>query len=151
MSVTNPNKSPVSGVLDSVSDLFGDLLDIFELQIRLGREDAKIAFRSSAIPAMTLIIALSMIIAALPVMGFAVAKLVQEQFKISEWLSHFVVGASMIAIALLLMVVAFHMLKIALRVFKRSTSELSNNIRWLKSVVRRDLTDDADSHRDHAS
>ena len=143
MSVTNPNRSPVSGVLDSFADLFSDLIDIVELQIRLGREDTKIAFRSSIIPAITLMVAL-------PVLGFALAKLVQDQFKISEWLSHLLVGAAMIVIAMMMVGIAFHMLKVAIRVFKRSASELSNNVRWLKSVIRRDLTDDADPHRDNA-
>ncbi len=138
MSTVTPGKGPVSGVFHSVTDLAGDVLEILELQVSLARQDAKDALRLGLIPLIALVIGTSMMVAALPVLAFALAKLIQIQLDISEWVAQLGVGAAMIALALLVSFFAFRTLKKTLSTFGRSTSELSKNISWLKSVARRD-------------
>lgn len=138
MSGMTPNKSPVSGVVNSIADLAGDLLDIFELQVRLAGKDAKEAIRSGLLPSISLAIGMSMMVAALPVLAFAIAKLVEVGLGAPEWVAELSVGGSMAVLALLLSYLALRKLKNSVSIFGRSLSELSKNIAWIKSVARRD-------------
>ena len=138
MSRLAPNKSPVSGVVNSIADLAGDVLEIFELQVQLAGKDAKDAIRSGMLPSIALAVSMSMMVAALPVLAFSLAKLVEVGLGAPEWVAEFAVGGSMIGLALLLSFLALRKLKNSVLIFGRSSSELSKNIAWLKSVARQD-------------
>lgn len=138
MSTMTPGKGPVSGVVHSVTDLAGDVLEIFELQVCLARQDAKDALRSGFVPLTAIILGISLMVAALPVLAFAIAKFIQIRFGIPEWVSQLGVGTAMIVLALMMSLLAFRTLKRALTIFGHSTSELSKNLSWLKSVARRE-------------
>jgi uncharacterized membrane protein YqjE len=138
MSEVTPKKNPVSGIVNSIADLAGDLLEIFELQIRLASKDAKEAMSSGVLPSIALAIGMCLMVAALPVLAFSLAKLVRIQFETSEWVAELAVGGSMTMLAIIISFIAIRKLKNNLAIFGRSTSELSKNIAWLKSVARRD-------------
>ncbi len=141
MSGLAPNKSPVSGVVNSIADLTGDVLEIFELQVKLAGKDASEAIRSGVSPLIALAISMSMLVAALPVLAFSLAKLAEVGLGAPEWVAELAVGGCMTAIALLLSFFALRKLRNTLSIFGRSASELSKNIAWLKSVARRDDSD----------
>ncbi len=138
MSRSAPQKSPVSGVVHSLADLGGDLLEILELQVGLARNDVKDAAKASIAPAIALVSGISMMVAALPVIGLSLASVLKAQSGLPSWAAELLVGVAMCAIAVALCCASIFKLKKAVSLFGRSISELSKNISWLKSIARRE-------------
>ncbi len=138
MSTTTQNKGPVSGVVHSVTDLAGDVLEIVELQVRLAQKDAKEALSLGLVPLIAMGAGMSLMVAALPVLAFALATFIHNQWNIPDWVAQLGVAFVMIALAIVMSFFAFRMLKKSLSTFGRSMSELTKNIAWLNSMVRRD-------------
>jgi hypothetical protein len=138
MSMMTPREGPVSGVVHSVADLAGDVLEILELQVRLAQKDGTDALRIGLAPLVALAFGMSMMVAALPIIAFALATVIQTRLGLSEWVAQLGIGATMIVVALLMSFFAIRMLISAASTFGRSASEFSKNTSWLKSVARRD-------------
>jgi hypothetical protein len=128
--------SPVTGIAQSLAALAGDVVELTELNVRLVREDAKLAGQKALSPAIWLTVGIALLVACLPVLGFGLASCLAEFSGWKLWIAQLLIGAIMGAAAVGICVYALLSIRRAGAQFGRSTKEIANNVAWIKSVIR---------------
>ena len=129
--------SPVAGLAGRAANVASDLVELAELQARLAKADAQLAARHSLLPLVALCIGVCGLLASLPVLAMGMAAWLVSASGLNGWQSQLAVGAGLAAIAGATIFVAVHGIRRAARPFGRSALEFTNNVAWLKSVLRR--------------
>jgi hypothetical protein len=128
--------SPIGGLLASSSDVALDIIEVGELQVRLARIDAKSASTQS-IAAFALIAGgTAIIVACLPLVAIALANVLSDLLEWELWITQLVIGLISTCIGLMLTMFGTLRLWYAISAFERTSTELTNNMSWLKQLVR---------------
>lgn len=128
--------NPLAGLLSSASDVALDIMEIGELQVRLAKLDTQAAIDRSIVGATLVVGGGAMIIASLPLIALGLAHAISDQFELSLWKVQMAIGAISTCIALLLVAIGAMRLRYATTAFSRTASEFSNNVNWLKHLMR---------------
>jgi hypothetical protein len=133
---TTATVNPLAGLLSSASDVALDIMEIGELQVSLAKLDTQAAIDRSIVGATLVVGGGAMIIASLPLIALGLANAISDHFELSLWKVQMAIGAISTCIALLLVAIGAMRLRYATTAFSRTSSELSNNVNWLKQLVR---------------
>jgi uncharacterized membrane protein YphA (DoxX/SURF4 family) len=128
--------NPFAGLLHSVGDLAGDVIEVGELHVQLARADARLAAKRSTGPALLILFGFTALLASLPLIGLAIAGYLTEQYGWSPWKAQACCGIAMSLIATGLIAGGVIGVRSAAGTFTRSIDELSKNVAWVKSMVR---------------
>lgn len=119
-----------------VGDLAHDMTTLAELQARLVTIEAKEGIRKLVSPAVLLAAGTALLLGALPVIFAALAMFLIDVAEISRIPAYFLAaGAGLLLGASALAIAAIQIRQLS-RVFHRSQNELSENLRWIKHVLR---------------
>ena len=127
--------SPMSEVSSSASQLFDNAFELAELQLRMARYDGSTFIRRALHVAWMLPVAIGLLLAGLPVLGFAMAGTLAAATDLSLVASQWIVGGVFVAVALILAALGAYIAKRASRAFRRSQLELEKNVKWLRQMV----------------
>ncbi|MCY2976396.1 MAG: phage holin family protein [Planctomycetota bacterium] len=134
---TNSNSpSPISGMLSSASDVALDIMEVGELQLHLARLDAKTALGRSVVAFSLVIGGGAIITACLPLVALAVAGVLSNELDWEPWFSQMVVGLLSTCIGSFVVIIGVYRLRLAITAFERTSTEFTNNVSWLKQLVR---------------
>lgn len=128
--------NPVSGMIAKSKEVAGDFIELTELQVQLAKADAS-DFVKKSIP--LLAIALTAVVlgmASLPIVLFGLATFVAHWANWELWAAQLVVGAVMLLVAAALLAASLFQLRKSLESFESTTTQLVNNISWIKSIIR---------------
>lgn len=117
-------------------EVAGDFIELTELQVQLAKADAS-DFVKKSIP--LLAIALTAVVlgmASLPIVLFGLATFVAHWANWELWAAQLVVGAVMLLVAAALLAASLFQLRKSLESFESTTTQLVNNISWIKSIIR---------------
>lgn len=114
-----------------------DVVSLGELQAHLLAVDARESLQKAQAPAALLTIGVAVGLAAVTSLLFALAEGLVLQFHWERALAYLVSGLCGSALAGLLLWAAWRRAGVAAEVFLRSRTELSENIRWVKTALTR--------------
>lgn len=126
----------MSGMIAKSKEVAGDFIELTELQVQLAKADAS-DFVKKSIP--LLAIALTAVVlgmASLPIVLFGLATFVAHWANWELWAAQLVVGAVMLLVAAALLAASLFQLRKSLESFESTTTQLVNNISWIKSIIR---------------
>jgi hypothetical protein len=133
--IPDQHPSPIREVSHSVSMLFDNTFELAELQLKLARVDLSIFMRRAMHLAWMLPIAIGLLLAGLPVLGFALAGTLVAAAGITVTSAQWIVGGIFVVLALLLAAVGAIIAMRAGSAFRRSQRELEKNVKWLRQMV----------------
>lgn len=125
---------PVLELLSSTKRLTGDAWKLMELQGQLFQLDLQCATKQSRLPLVTLVAGGLAIMAALPLVLWAVADGLSIYLGLQLWQSLLLVGFAVLLLGAILVLVSLLRLSRVKQVFSRSFGELDNNLRWIKGL-----------------
>lgn len=132
---TDENQSPIREVSHSVSMLLDNTFELAELQLRMARLDLSIFMRRATHLAWMLPIAIGLLLAGLPVLGFALAGTLVAAAGVSMTTAQWIVGGAFVGLSLLLAALGAIIAMRAGSAFRRSQRELEKNVRWLRQMI----------------
>ena len=130
-----PDASPAAG--SGFRQVMADVLELAELQARLLAVDGQEAGRRSAKAGAAAAVALVLLLAATTTALTGLGYVLYEQLEWSIGVSLLVVAAVAVAMSGIAGAVAYVMLRRAAGSMKESTSELSENLKWVREVLTR--------------
>jgi hypothetical protein len=129
------NSPVVEGVFGNLADFAGDVATLAELQAKLASHDLKETISRATIPVGAIMVGGVLALGTIPVLLIGVGELLGPLLGLSH-------GGSMLAVAILALVLATAMLLFAMPAlkrsfasFQRSREELVRNIAWIKTVL----------------
>jgi len=134
-----PQTSPIQGVTDRLRMFVVTAMDLINLQSQLVVEDSKDAQRYIKAAGIALLIAIVMLVTALPMLGFGVVEwLVENGWQRS--IASLIFGATLTAIAAALMLFAWKSSNRATHSFASSRREAIANLAWIRDSIERQNT-----------
>lgn len=128
--------SPIQGVTDKLRMFVVTIMDLTSLQSQLVVEDSKAAQRYVKAAGIALVIAVVMLVTALPMIGFGVVEwLVEQGWQRS--LASLAFGATLTIVAAGLMWFAWKSSSRATHSFSNSRREAIANLAWIRDSVER--------------
>ena len=126
---------PHRAVVKNLGELGRDAITLAELQYELFKldvaESGKRVMRWGLIMGVALVLA----VACLPVLLFGLSLLVQRLTDWPQWVALLATSTAGIVIAVMCGYVSWRLLQSSLKQFRRSQTELQQNLRWLKNVL----------------
>lgn len=127
-------------VADSLGGLTHDVIELAELQAQLFALDVKETTQSTRTALMVAIVGVCVLLGSIPVALISLAELLIEQLNWSAAASYGVATLVGIVISVGLLLTAWARFRSGIVTMKRSREELSRNVAWLKSGLRRRAT-----------
>jgi hypothetical protein len=124
-------------VVTGFSDLAHDVIELSELQARLAALDVAAAWQRMQSGAVLAIVGACALLGCIPVLLLTAAEALVEFAGWSRTLSLSLAGVSGLVLAGIVLAIAWRKLKTLLSTFDRSREELSRNVAWVKSSLRR--------------
>jgi hypothetical protein len=128
--------SPLAGLLSSAADVAIDIMEVGELQAQLAKLDAKVAIDRSTAAFALVMAGGAMTVACLPLIALGAANALSDQFSWEPWKAQLLIGIVSTSMALILTTLGAYRLRYALTAFSRTSIEITNNVNWLKQLVR---------------
>jgi Zn-dependent protease len=134
-----PQPSPIQGVTDRLRMFVVTVMDLINLQSQLVIEDSKQAQRYIKAAGIALVIAVVILITALPMIGFGVVEwLVEQGWQRS--VASLAFGATLTAVAAVLMGFAWKSSTRATHSYTNSRREAIANLIWIRDSIERQNT-----------
>ncbi len=130
-----PQTTPMQAVSSSAALLFDNAFELAELQLKMARCDLRVFGRQAMHVVWIIPTALGLLLAGLPVLGFAIAGTIVATTDLSMTTAQWIVGAVFVVIALALALLGAFISIRAVKSFRRSQRELEKNVRWLRQMV----------------
>ncbi|MGN6545840.1 MAG: phage holin family protein [Aureliella sp.] len=128
---------PIRAVTQGASSVVADALDLAELQTELLKVDAANCMRQAKPSVTGLVVALALLLSALPVLGSGLAELLSWSLEWPLWVCQLLVGGVFLAVGCLIAWMSVKKLKTALSAFSTSQREGAANITWIKQTILR--------------
>jgi len=128
---------PIRGVTQGASSVIGDVLDLAELQTELLKADTSSCLQQVKSPIVGLIVALCLLISALPVFASGLAQLLSTSLEWPLWLCQLLVGGLFLLCGGGIAWWGVQRLRHALSAFSPSQREAAANIKWLRQTITR--------------
>ncbi len=131
------HRFPPAAVANNIGSLFGDILSLAELQMKLLKRDAAETVQRTYFAAGLLAIGALLLLACLPIAMLTIALLLREftQLTLGQSLS-IVLGSGLVA-AFGAAAYGWFKLKRVGNIFRRSEEEFTRNVEWLKKSMKR--------------
>jgi hypothetical protein len=124
------------GVARNLAAIAHDVVTLAELQAQLARLDLQTALKKMKVPAAVLIIGVVLFLASIPLALVTVAHVLIHFTALSSWAAYLIVVAGGFILGGLAVLFAIARIKSAGHTIDRSTTEFSNNVKWIKLVLR---------------
>ena len=134
-SSSKPRRLPPENVARSIGGMFGDLVSLSELQLKLLKRDSTEAIQRTYVSIAFLVVGLLILFACLPVGMLAIVYVLHEFAELDMASSLLIVVASGLLSGIVIALIAFFKLKKAGNIFHRSQTEFSKNVDWLKNSM----------------
>ncbi len=123
------------GVIGSLGEFTGDVMNLAELQAKLAAVDTKEAVDHATIPIVVLVASASVLLATLPVLFIGLAFVLATALSLNQGVSLLIVGAVFAAIAGVVALIAVRRFVTSFESFRRSREELVRNLSWIRTVI----------------
>jgi len=134
-----PETSPIQGVTDRLRMFVVTVMDLINLQSQLVVEDSKDAQRYIKAAGIALLIAVVILVTALPMLGFGIVEwLVEQGWQRS--IASLVFGVTLTAVAAAFMLFAWKSSSRATHSFTTSRREAIENLAWIRDSIERQNT-----------
>ena len=124
-------------VFRSISHLAHDAIELGELQIQLLKTDGDRAVGRVRSAIVLAVVALAFLLSSLPVLLLAASESLVAYAQWSRPLALLVAAVTALAVCAIAAAVGWSKVRQSLKSFRRSSEELSRNVAWLKSELRR--------------
>ena len=131
---------PIRAVTQGASSVVADALDLAELQTELLKADAANCLRQAKPSVTGLVVALALLLSALPVLGSGLAALLSWSLDWPLWICQLIVGGLFLAVGCLIAWMCVKKLRTALSAFSTTQREGAANITWLKQTIIRSFS-----------
>ena len=128
---------PPVGVAKSIGSMISDVVSLSELQVQLFKRDTSEAVQRTYIGAAVVLIGSLILLSCLPVGLMALGQLLHQTFELSLAAALGIIFSIGIFLGSLTAYFGIRKLKKVGNVYRRSQEELSQNVRWLKSSLKR--------------
>lgn len=128
---------PIRGVTQGASSVIGDAMDLAELQTELLKADTSSCLQRVKSPIIGLIVALCLLLSALPVFASGLAQLLSTSLEWPLWLCQLLVGGLFLVAGGGIAWWGVQRLRHALAAFSPSQREAAANIKWLRQTIGR--------------
>jgi hypothetical protein len=126
---------PVRGFTRGVSSVMADALDLGELQMRLVKADAKAAVGKVKGAVIGVVVAVGLLLAALPVLGLGLASFLAWALEWPLWTTELLVGLLFVVIAGIVAWQCMKAMRNSLNTFSNSQREAAANLQWLRQAL----------------
>lgn len=124
-----------SAQVDGVAEFVDDLASLAELQAELAAADFRVAVRKAAVPIALTVVGLTVVSASVPVALLGAGWLLASALNIDQaWATLLTAGVAM-AFAGLVAGLGARQLRHSFESFRRSRSQLSLNLAWVRNVL----------------
>jgi hypothetical protein len=137
MSTNGQSRNDQPGVATSFSELTHDVIELAELQAQLFALDVKNTSEKTKTSLLLAVVGVCALLGSIPVALYALAELLREQLEWSGAASFGVATLVGVLISASILSAAWMQFKTGLVTMRRSREELSRNIAWLKSSLRK--------------
>ena len=127
---------PPAAVASSFGGMVSDLLELGELQLKLLKRDTTETISRTYIAVGLVVVGLITLFACLPIGMLAIAQVLHESAELSMVMSYTIVVGLGLILSGLLVLIGYFKLKRVGNVFRRSESEFSENVKWLKASLK---------------
>lgn len=131
---------PIQGVTQGASSVIADALDLAELQTELLKADTSSCLQRVKTPVVGLIVALGLLLSALPVFAFGLAQLLSSTLEWPLWVCQLLVGGLLLVCGGSIAWWCVQRLRSALSAFQPTQREAATNIKWLRQTISRTFT-----------
>lgn len=131
-----PASNPAKAVFGNATQVVRDMTELAELQTKLLAADISALKRKSTLPVILLVIALCVLLGAVPVVLFGVAELLVQQAEFPRVWAYMTSAGGGFLTALILSLVAWLRLRSGFAELENSRRELSQNINWIKTTLK---------------
>lgn len=136
MSETNGSTVEPRKVVNGLGEIGHDVIELVELQVELVKADCVQSMRRTTIYGIVAIIGTTLALAAFPVLLFALAHMLTHSLEWPLFASLLVAGFLGLFLGAGLAIIALYGLRKATAIFHRSKSELVENIRAIKKLLK---------------
>jgi uncharacterized membrane protein YqjE len=131
----SPGVGPIVGFTRGASSVLGDALDLAELQTQLLRDDAHRGLQKAKPALVGLVLAMGLLLAALPVLGSGLASLLAWGLEWPLWTTELLVGVLFVALGCFVAWRCVKAFRSALTSFSNTQREAAANIHWLRQTL----------------
>jgi uncharacterized integral membrane protein len=124
------------GVARNLAAIAHDVVTLAELQAQLARLDMKTALKKMKLPVAVLAVGAVLFLASIPLALVTVAHVLIYFTSLASWAAYLIVVAGGFLLGGLAMLFAISRIKSAGHTIDRSSTEFSNNVKWIKLVLR---------------
>jgi hypothetical protein len=129
--------SPPHGVAKGMAELAHDIVSLAELQFELFRRDCREGLKRMLIPVALLLAAGIVAAGTVPIALILVAEFLVQTAGLSRAAAFSIAAMSGFIVAVAIGVVGWSYLRGVVRVFERSSEELTRNMTWIKHALKR--------------
>lgn len=129
-------RNPLVAVASRAADVAGDFVELVELQVKLAKFDAKSVVQKSGSAIVLVVFSAILALSAFTVLLGALSSALAEVAGLKIWASQLIVCSATLVFAAVIVMYSIRKLKSSLECFSSSMTQLSENVAWIKSVVR---------------
>lgn len=129
-------RNPLVAVASRAADVAGDFVELVELQVKLAKFDAKSVVQKSGPAIVIVVFSAILALSAFTVLLGALSSALAEVAGLKIWVSQLIVCSATLVFVAVIVMYSIRKLKSSLECFSSSMTQLSENVAWIKSVVR---------------
>lgn len=130
------HRNPLVAVASRAADVAGDFVELVELQVKLAKFDAKSVVQKSGPVIVIVLFSAILALSAFTVLLEAISSALAEVSGLKIWASQLIVCSAILVFVVVVVRYSIRKLKSSLECFNSSLTQLSENVAWVKSVVR---------------
>ncbi len=127
---------PARAIAQGVRHLGHDIVGLLELQYQLGVEDAKAATSGLLTRLIVALVGAVIAVSALPILWISISEGMIRLWDLDRWLAYGIMAVIGLTAGGLAAFLAVRNLGSSFQKFERSKREFSENVRWIKSVLK---------------
>lgn len=130
------HRNPLVAVASRAADVAGDFVELVELQVKLAKFDAKSVVQKSGPAIVVALFSAILALSAFTVLLDALSSALAEVAGLKIWASQLIVCTITLVLVSVFIMYSMRKLKSSIECFNSSMTQLSENVAWIKSVVR---------------
>lgn len=130
------HRNPLFAVASRAADVAGDFVELVELQVKLAKFDGQTLVQKSGPAIIAVMFGAILALSAFTVLLGALCSALAELADLKVWVSQLIISSATLVVVAVMVLLATRKLKRSFASFNTSMTQLSENVAWIKSVVR---------------